>query len=436
MIPTPLFPLAFLLALPLVALEGVTTPWGLIGVGWCALVFGLLVVDNRLSLRAQRLQVERVLERKLSLGVDNRVQLRLENLSRWTLRLTIKDDPPDGFITPERELRVTLGPHEQTVVTYGTTPRKRGHFRFGDVHVRGQSFLGLSLWQRRIPAAVDAAVYPDIRSVARLDLSLRAHRLEDAGLRRARARGAGTEFESLREYVRDDDHRRIDWKATARRGRPFTRQYEEERSRTIMLLIDAGRMMSAEVEGLSKLDHAVNAALMLAYVALRRGDAVGLIVFADAVQAIVPPRKGKAHLQRVLDALYGVQPTLAEPNYRAALYHLHDRARKRSLAVLFTDLVDEQASRRLIAHVAAAYPRHLPLLVTMSDPEIIRASRLRPETPEELFERAVACSVLADRERALGALRGSGAVVLEASAGELSMALVNRYLELKERLQV
>jgi uncharacterized protein (DUF58 family) len=203
-----------------------------------------------------------------------------------------------------------------------------------------------------------------------------------------------------------------------------------------MLLIDAGRMMSAEVEGLSKVDHAVNAALMLAYVALRRDDAVGLIVFADTVQAIVPPRKGKAHLQRILDALYAVQPSLAEPNYRAALYHLHDRARKRSLAVLFTDLVDEQASRRLITHVAAAYPRHLPLLVTMNDPEIIRASRLRPESSEELFERAVASGVLADRERALSVLRGSGAAVLEASAGELSMALVNRYLELKERLQV
>jgi len=436
MIPTLLFPLAFLLALPLVVLEGVTRPLGLMGLGWCVLLLGLLVVDNRLSLRAQRLHVERAFDRKLSLGTANRVQLRLENLSRWTLRLNVKDDSPEGFTTPHRELRVTLAPHEDRVVTYDTIPRKRGQFRFGDIHVRGQSFLALSLWQRRIPAAAEAVVYPDIRSVARLDLSLRAHRLEDVGLRRARARGTGTEFESLREYVRDDDHRRIDWKATARRGRPFTRQYEEERSRTIMLLIDAGRMMSAEVEGLSKVDHAVNAALMLAYVALRRDDAVGLIVFADTVQAIIPPRKGTEHLQRILDALYAVQPTLAEPNYRAALYHLRDRARKRSLAVLFTDLVDEQASRRLISHVAAAYPRHLPLVVTMSDPEITRASRLRPDGPEELFERAVAASVLADRERALGALRGHGAVVLEAAAGELSMALVNRYLELKERLQV
>jgi len=436
MIPTPLFLIAFLLGVPLVALRGPGTPLGLAGFGWCALVLGLMAADNRLSLHVQRVQVERLLDRKLSIGSDNRVRLRVANLSRWSVHLQVRDDPPPGFHTPNRTVQRALLPYEEAVLAYSTVPRRRGRFLFGDLHLRGRSFLGLSLWQKRFPASREVDVYPDIRSVARLDLLLRARRLEDMGFRRVRARGAGTEFESLREYVRDDDYRRIDWKATARRGHPFTRQYEEERSRTIMLLIDAGRMMSAEVEGLSKLDHAVNAALMLAYVALRRDDAVGLIVFADTVRAVVPPRKGKEHLQRLLDALYNVQPTLTEPNYRAAMYHLHDRARKRSLAVLFTDLVDEQASRRLIAHVAAAYPRHLPLLVTMSDPDLVHAAEARPETREELFERAVASSVLADRERALATLRVKGAVVLEAAAAELSVALVNRYLELKERLRV
>ena len=124
-------------------------------------------------------------------------------------------------------------------------------------------------------------VYPDILAVRRYDLLLRAHQLESHGFRRSRVRGAGTEFESLREYVPDDEYRRVDWKATARRGKPYTRQYQEERSRTIMLMIDAGRMMSAEIEGMSKLDYAINAALMVAYVAIRRDDAVGLIVFTD-----------------------------------------------------------------------------------------------------------------------------------------------------------
>ncbi|MGQ9732389.1 MAG: DUF58 domain-containing protein [Candidatus Zipacnadales bacterium] len=436
MIPTPLFLFLFLLGAPLAAIGAPSTPLGLLSIAWCMLVIALLVADNRLSLRAHALGVERYMERKLSVGTENVVHLKIDNLSRWTIRVTVKDDPPSEFRTPRRALSAILLPWKEATLEYVTVPPKRGHFRFGDLHVRGRSFLGLSHWQRSIPAETFVNVYPDIHRIRRLDAILRAHQLEDIGLRRARMRGTGTEFESLREYVRDDDYRRIDWKATARYGSPFTRQYEEERSRTIMLLIDAGRMMSAEVEGLSKLDHAVNAALMLAYVALRRDDAVGLIAFADTVKALIPPRKGKGQLQRLLEALYEVQPTLTEPDYRTAMHHLHDRARKRSLAVLFTDLIDEQASQRLISQVAAAYPRHLPLLVTLSDPDVVRAAETRPQTSEELFERAVASAVLADRQRAIARLRGSGAVVLDTSAAELSIALVNQYLELKERLRV
>jgi len=436
MIPTPLFLVAFLVAVPLMALSGASPLLGWAGLGWCAFMLALLVADSRLSARAHRVTVERIAEPKLSLGAENKVRLRLENLSRWTIGLRVKDDPPEDFGTPRRELRAVLPGYAGLELTYTTVPRHRGRFRFGDLHLRGVSFLGLSLWQRRIAAETEVDVYPDLLSVRRYDLLVRAHRLEEMGFRRTRARGAGTDFESLREYVPDDEFRHIDWKATARRGRPYTREYEEERSRTVMLLIDAGRMMSAEAEGLSKLDHAVNAALMLAYVALRRDDAVGLIVFADTVKALLPPRKGQAQVQRILEELHDVQPTLAEPNYRAAMYHLHDRARKRSLAVLFTDLVDEEASRRLIAHVSAAYPRHLPLVVTLSDPDLHRSARAAPADEAALFERAVASQVLMDREQALASLRGRGAIVLDVPAGELTVAVVNRYLELKERMRV
>jgi uncharacterized protein (DUF58 family) len=436
MIPTPLFLIAFSLGVPLMALSAEVPLLGWASLAWCAILVALLAADNRLSLRAHRIRLERVLEPKLSLGADNEVALHLENLSRWTLRVIVKDDPPSEFHTPRRELRALLPAFESATLSYRTVPHHRGRFAFGDLHVRGRSFLGLSLWQRRIGATAEVDVYPDLLSVRQYDLLLRARRLEEAGFRRTRRRGTGTDFESLREYVPDDEYRRIDWKATARRGQPFTRQYEEERGRTVMLLIDAGRMMSAQVGPLSKLDHAINAALMLAYVALSRDDSVGLIVFADSIKALAPPRRGRAYLQRILEELYDIQPTMAEPDYRAAMYHLHDRARKRSLAVLFTDLVDEQASRRLIAHTATAYPRHLPLVVTIRDPEIRRVSEAMPESGSELFERAVASQVLRDRERALAALRRSGADVLETPAGELTVALVNRYLELKERLRV
>jgi uncharacterized protein (DUF58 family) len=436
MIPTLRFVLLLLLAVPLMALSGGAPVLAWAGLGWCALLLAVGIADNRLSARAQRVLADRLLDRKLSLDADNRVRLRLENLSRWTASLTVKDDPPDDFRLSTREAQATVPGYATLEVSYAVRPRHRGRFTFGDLHLRGWSLLGLSLWQKRVEAALEVDVYPNLESVRRYDLLVRANRLEEMGFRRVRARGAGTDFESLREYVPDDDFRRIDWKATARRARPFTREYEEERSRTIMLLLDAGRMMSAEAEGLSKLDHAINAALMLAYVALRRDDAVGLIVFADTVSALLPPRKGQAQLQRLVEVLHDIQPTLSEPNYRAAMYHLRDRARKRSLAVLFTDLVDEEASRRLIAHVAAAYPRHLPLVVTLSDPTLDEAARSAPDSEASLFERAVAAQVLADREKAFAALRSRGAVVLDVPAAELTVSVVNRYLELKERMRV
>jgi uncharacterized protein (DUF58 family) len=436
MVPTLRFLLFFLPAVPAVALGGLDTPLGLAGLAWGLLVVGALVADNRLSLRLCRPEVRRRAPRRLSLGAANPVEVRVDNASRWTLRLQVKDDAPPEFALEPATVEALVPAHDQLAVSYNAIPPRRGQYRFGDLHVRGLSFLGLSLWQRRVAAGAAVEVYPNLRSVARFELLLRAKRIEEAGFRRARVRGAGTEFESLREYVRDDDYRRVDWKATARRGKPFTRQYEEDRSRTVMLLIDAGRMMTAEVEGLSKLDHAINAALLLAHVALRHDDAVGLIVFADTVRAVVPPRKGHAHLQLLLQTLYDVQPVAAEPDYRAAMGHLHDRARKRSLAVLFTDLIDEEASRRLLAHVAAAYPRHLPLLVTLQDPDVLQASRRDPTTLDALYERAVAASILADRDRALARLRSHGAVALDSPAGEVSVALVNRYLELKERLRV
>ena len=436
MIPTPLFLVVFCLSVPLVALSGAAPALAWAGLAWCLFAGALLVADNRLSARAHPVTAVRVIERKLSLGAENRVRLRLENPSPRPVGLRVKDDPPDDFRTPRRELDVAVPGHSTVELAYATTPRHRGRYSFGDLHLRGRSFLGLSLWQKRIPAGQEVDVYPDLLAVRRYDWLVRAHRLEEMGFRRTRARGTGTDFESLREYVPDDEFRRIDWKATARRGRPFTREYEEEHSRTIMLLIDAGRMMSGEAEGLSKLDHAINAALMLAYVALRHDDAVGLIVFADTIRALLPPRKGQAHIQRVLEALHDIRPSLAEPNYRAAMYHLHDRARKRSLAVLFTDLVDEEASRRLIAHVAAAYPRHLPLVVTLSDPSLREAASAAPESVATMFERAVAAQVQMDREKALAALRARGAVVLDVPAAELTVSVVNRYLELKERMRV
>jgi uncharacterized protein (DUF58 family) len=253
------------------------------------------------------------------------------------------------------------------------------------------------------------------------------------GFRPVRYLGDGAEFDYLREYSPDDDYRKIDWKATARHQRPMTRQYDLERSQTLMLVLDAGRMMCAEIGAMSKLDYAINAALLLAYVAVERDDAVGLAVFADELETFVPPGKGLRQVGLLADQLYAVQPVLREPNYGEAFAYLRRRTQRRALVVTFTDLIDREASAQLLANVLALAPRHLPLVVTLRDDRLDALARLRPDEARQAYERAVATDLLAQRRLALAALRAGGALVLDAAPRDLTVATVNRYLEIKAR---
>jgi len=208
---------------------------------------------------------------------------------------------------------------------------------------------------------------------------------------------------------------------------------EIERSQNVMLMIDAGRMMCGELDGMSKLDYAINAALMLAYVASRQDDAVGMMVFAGAVNSFIPPRKGSAQIGRLVEELYAVQPTMTEPDYGAALTMLQRRSRKRALVVIFTDIIDKQASRALLAYSGALYPHHLPLVVTIRDPRLEQTADLLPQQVSQVYQRAVAAGLLRDRSQALAALRRQGARVVDATPDELTVSAVNRYLDIKAR---
>lgn len=400
---------------------------------WALPVVALIIYDNRMSSRRVALDLQRQVDDKLSLGADNPVRITVRSRSDHGAVLQIKDDPPSDFHTPQRLQRLSLKPWEQADILYHTRPTGRGRYAFGNLHARGRSLLGLSYWQRSFPAAHEVAVYPNLLEVSRYQYLARTDRLRQGGFRVMHRLGEGTEFESLREYTPDDEFRSIDWKATARRGRPTARQFEIERSQTIIIMIDAGRMMTAQIGEMSRLDYAINAALMLAYVASEKDDAVGLLSFADEVKGFVPPGKGRQQVGRITEALYDLQPALVEPDYAAAFGVLHGRARKRALVVCFTDLVDVDASRRLLAHLVALAPHHLPMLITLSDPVLQKAARQAPEDTAGVYQRAVAGQVLEDREKALGVLRQRGVMVLDAAPEKLTVSAVNEYLRLKAR---
>ena len=276
-------------------------------------------------------------------------------------------------------------------------------------------------------------VYPDIREAKKNELYAHRNRQPQVGIRRMRLRGQGREFESLRDFVIGDEIRHISWAATARRGKVITRQYTIERSQNIVVMLDTGRLMTARIGNLSKLDHAINATLSIAYVAAAGGDNVGLMVFSRRVINFLPPRRGRDQVNRLMEALYNVEPQLIEPSYARAFNFFGANYRRRSLVVILTDLVDRDASAELLAHTSKLVPRHLPLIVTIGDTDLRELVRLKPATSADVYRQSVAEEILRQREEALSRIRHAGGLALDVPAGRLSLELVNKYLEVKER---
>jgi len=393
----------------------------------------LAIVDYRATPAPSTVPVERVAEPQLSIGVGNRVTVRLRNPFALPLRATVRDTVPTSFDVDRRTAELVVGPGATAEAAYAARPRHRGSFRFGDVHIRLRGPLDLLQRQGRVAAEAPANVYPDLHEIRRYEVSLRRGLAYDAGQRRARTPGAGSLFERLREYQPDDDPRWIAWTATARRGRPISVEYETERQQRVLILLDAGRMMSSTLGRLTKLDHAVNTALMLSYVAIAKGDEVGLLGFADTVRAYDPARRGHRQFLRLTESLRRLEVTTTEPDYRAAFEFLRAKTARRAFAILFTDLVDEEASRALVAALTQLAGNNLVLCCVLQDPQLAETAARDPGSSGELYERVVAAEVLDARRRALAVLRRHGVHSIDVPAERLSVATIQRYLELKKR---
>lgn len=395
------------------------------------LCLGLFLLDRRLAGDVRRFEVEREHDSKLSLGADNPVRISLYNRSPRPASIWVRDEPPDAFEINTCILSGTVPARNTWQDVYYVRPLRRGDYQFGSINLRWNGPIGLVLRQARVEAPCPVKVYPNLLDVRRYDLLLRRNRLQEMGLRHARQFGEGTEFERLREYVPDDEFRRIDWKATARHNWPVTVEYQTERSQNVMAVLDVGRMMQSPVARMAKLDYAVNAVLLLAYVATGKGDKVGLMTFADQVDFFTSPRQGRGQFYRMLEALYGIEAQPVEPDYRRALNHLALRQRRRALVVIFTDLSGGVSVQALLSHVPVLARRSLPLVVTISDPDIHAAAQQVPHDSLSAYQRAAAAGLLEERQITLDRLRRQGVLTLDVPANQLSLSVINRYLELK-----
>jgi uncharacterized protein (DUF58 family) len=433
LVPQPRLLAALLVGAAVIALT-VLSPvlWALAFVYHAALL-RTIVRDARSLPIAPEFTASRELPEPLALGAEQSVLVGLSCTRAAGLRAAVADHAP-------LQLRVSGGPVEGTfdaegflIVEYAVRSPRRGLFTFDGVDVRIWRQGGWWLRQLRLPLVARAAVYPDVLAVRRWQLTLRRGVRLLPGQRRARPPGAATTPAGVRDYLPGDDVRRINWKATARRDSPVTTELEAEWGQQVVIALDCGRLMTAPAGHLTKLDQAINAALLLGWVAQSQGDRVGLLTFADQVHAFLAPRRGVRQIHRLNEVLYRVQASYVEPEFGEAFAYLTKQLQGRSLVVVLTDVLDAEASGELVAHSLRLGRRHRVLVVAMSDAEVLAALRRPLERSTAVYEWAAAEELLSARRRAFETLQRGGVQCLDVEAGRLSPSVLERYLELKER---
>jgi uncharacterized protein (DUF58 family) len=401
----------------------------------------LLATIDALASSSKLLTVSRRTPEVFSIGQPNPVTVELRSHTRRRLRVEITCELFEHASAEELPISLTMRGKARSVVRFRVVPRRRGAFALGALVVRYQSPLGLWKKQVRFPARQPVRVYPDVQSVRTWELLARQDR-QHSLMRTTRRLGGESEFEQLRDYSRDDEFRSIDWKATARRGKLTARQYQLESNQSLMFVLDGGRLMTGETAGLSLYDHALNATLMLAHVASRGADRVGLLSYAEEVQAFVPPSAGRKAVQKLIQASYALQPELVESDPERAFGLLNLRVRARTLVVLFTQVIDERAAEELIRVTRGLFPRHLPLIVLFRDVEVHAllegpARAALPQAGEvgelELYTRGAAAELISWRDQLIRTLKNQGAMILDVDPSDLTPALINRYLDIKAR---
>jgi uncharacterized protein (DUF58 family) len=412
-------------------------------VGWDVLLAIAFLVDTSQLARASHLSVERSVRAHLLHGVEEEVRLLIR--AERPGRAIVIDEPPRDLVprgVVEIPRTLSLIPNGVAEVVYPIRPRRRGRAVFGRVNVLVDGPLRLA--RRRIVleprGLAEARVYPHVGDIDKgaLDPELM---LAELGIKRARKRAEGTEFESLRDAVPEDELRKIDWRATARRGRLIARNFELERNHEVIVCLDTGRLMgalhvSASDEARSavpwtKLDHAIAVALRLSAVALRYGDRIGVMSFDRDCGAWIRPDRGRAQLGRILEAVHDLEPNAADASYHRALMELRRRQKKRALVVFLTDFVDLETSAALVDALSVLARRHVVLFVAMRDPHIREVADASIDDLGGAYRSLAAMSLEESRAEVIEGLAARGIRALDLTPESVTTGVIQAYLALR-----
>lgn len=432
MVPTKRFWLAVLIGVPIGAIA-YQAGQPLVLLAYNCVLIVLAIATAKLAPTPKSLKLRRKFDPVLSVRAQNKIVLDLENESLEPIRGILRDEVPEGCKVTRQEFPITLKPEGFASYEYMLIPSERGSDYFRGTYVRLKCPLGLVERQSKLNTEQPVRIYPNVLALREFELLKRQGRLREMGIRRSRMRGLGTEFESLRDYSEGDDYRKIDWKATARRDKLIVRQFEQERNQAVMIVVDVGRGMLAEVDGVRKLDHALDSILMLTHAAAIAGDFVGLLVYSDVVKRYIPPKKGRNQIGIIIEALHDLVAEPVESDPRAAFAYLGARWKRRALLVTFTDCEHKEKAQELTTALGSMSRRHLTLVARVADPRMRNAAQTPLDNVSGMYKRAAAELLAQDRREAGVVLSTSNVNSLEAEPQDLASALVNYYFMVKEK---
>lgn len=390
-------------------------------------------VDLLISPSPSDLEVHRQISEVLSVGASNPATLIVRNRTIHTLNVSLHDDPGPLCTVERLPVTITIAPDKEVEVAYVVKPHRRGASEMPEVHLRFPTRLGLWTRQQVRPLRTKIRIYPDIRAVYRYELMARQNRLSEIGVRMVRMPGQGREFERLREYRYGDEIRQIDWKATARQRQLISREFNVERNQNIVIMIDCGRFMRNETDGISYLDRALNSAIMLSYIALGQGDNVSLLAFSNRIERFVRPVRGKPGIQQILRSTYDIEASTKVSDYSIALEYLTTVQRKRALVVLITFVTDELQLRVIGNSLKLRSLPYLPLCVLLQDVGLRKLADRIPETDLDAFHTAAAAQILTGQSTEAASLREAGIMLIDTPPDLLTERLINEYLSVKAR---
>jgi uncharacterized protein (DUF58 family) len=416
----------------LLAISGALPAFLLLAALCAAALFAGVLADAFTGVPRALLEIEREEPEPFALRAPGVLRYRIRNGSGAALRLHLIESDCRILRYVQDEIIVAVPPQSQASAERGVMPVARGVDSLGTIYVTAQNQFGFLSRRLRLAAPQPVRVYPDLSAVERYGALHVRNRLIEAGLRRMRLRGTGTELENLRDWAPGDQFRSIEWKATARRGRLMVAEYEVERSQNVMIVLDAGRLMTPRVDEQRKFDYAITAALSVASIASLANDKIGLVAFAGEILRAQAPRSGRS-ISSIAAQVHDLEPRFEESDYARAFAYVRAHVRKRSLIVFFTDMVDPVAQSSVLAQVGVLAKRHVVICVFMNDRAIDRALGAPPRTSSDVYASAVALELRDERRAAAAILQRLGVQVIDVPARELTTALIDRYLLVKQR---